>query len=185
MVSLSEQQTRQDTFNAIKAFPLSQVRESDLEAAVKSMDLSESERNALIANLDRGKNQLPAASRVEIKQSSLQKNSAQNVDSPLPQTAAKPRENAIKLVWVTLWDSDAEDGDMVRIDSQGYSRMVYLTKAPMTFAVPIPSAGIINITGIRDGEGGGITVGIASGSSEVMLPIMSVGQVLGLKVKGN
>jgi len=185
VISSSERQARQDTFNAIKVFPLSEVRESEIDAALRSMNLSESERNALIANLNQGKNQPPAASDVEVEQSTLQKDHPQDVDRLLPQTAAKPSENAIKLAWLTLWDSDVEDGDVVRIDSQGYSRMVYLTKAPVTFAVPIPSSGIINVTGIRDGDGGGITAGIASGSSKVILPVMSVGQVLGLKVKGN
>jgi len=184
-VSSSERQARQDAFNSIKAFPFSSVRESDLDAALGSMNLSESQRNAVIANLNQGKNEPPADRRFQIKQSVLPKDHPQKIDRPLPGTAARPGENAIRLAWLTLWDSDVEDGDVVRIDSQGYSRMVYLTKAPVTFAVPVPSAGIINVTAIRDGDGGGITVGIASGSSKVILPVMSVGQVLGLKVKGN
>ena len=56
---------------------------------------------------------------------------------------------------------------------------------PVTFAIPIPVSGNINITGIQDGEGGGITVGLASGESKTVFPIMSVGQVLGLRVKVN
>ncbi len=88
----------------------------------------------------------------------------------------------VRLAWITLWDTDDEDGDTVRIDSAGYSRTVTLTKKGATFAVPIPGDGVINLTGVRDGEGGGITVGAASGSSSVVLPIMSVGQVIGLHV---
>jgi hypothetical protein len=59
---------------------------------------------------------------------------------------------------------------------------VTLTKQPVRFAVPVPRDGVIKITGIRDGEGGGITVGLASGTSQAVFPIMSVGQTLDLKV---
>jgi hypothetical protein len=91
----------------------------------------------------------------------------------------------ISLAWITLWDTDAEDGDVVRIDSGGYSRTVTLTKEPVTIAVPVPRNSIISVTGIRDGEGGGITVGLASGVSRAIFPIMSVGQTLGLKTQFN
>lgn len=91
----------------------------------------------------------------------------------------------MRLAWITLWDTDAQDGDAVRIDSQGYSRTVTLTNAPVTFAIPVPASGAVQISGIRDGEGGGITVGLASGPASILLPIMSVGQVLPLKVKVN
>ncbi len=65
---------------------------------------------------------------------------------------------------------------VIRIDSQGYSRTVALAKAPITLAIPVPTNGIVNITGVRDGEGGGVTVGLASGASKAVFPIMSVGQ---------
>ncbi len=88
-------------------------------------------------------------------------------------------------MWITLWDTDVEDGDIVRIESQGYSRTVKLTKKGDTFAVPIPASGVIRITGISDGDGGGITVGLASGGAKAVFPIMSEGQMLGLRVKVN
>jgi hypothetical protein len=91
----------------------------------------------------------------------------------------------VRLVWVTLWDTDVEDGDIVRLDSQGYSRTVRLSKKGDTFAVPVPVDGVIKVTGISDGDGGGITVGVASGSERAIFPIMSEGQQLGLKVRTN
>ena len=89
------------------------------------------------------------------------------------------------LAWITLWDTDAEDGDVVRIDSGGYSRTITLSKQPVTIAVPVPHDSVISVTGIRDGEGGGITVGLASGASRAVFPIMSVGQTLGLRAQFN
>jgi hypothetical protein len=100
---------------------------------------------------------------------------------PVSSSASDPA--SVRLAWLTVWDTDDEDGDVVRIDSAGYTRTISLTKRPITFAVPLPADGVINITGVRDGEGGGITVGASSGSSRVVLPIMSVGQVIGLHVR--
>jgi hypothetical protein len=102
--------------------------------------------------------------------------------APPAKTALAEALEPLRLAWVTLWDTDAEDGDVVRLDSEGYSRTVTLAKKPVTFAVPVPRDGIIKVTGIRDGEGGGITVGLASGASQAVFPIMSEGQTLGLKV---
>jgi hypothetical protein len=62
---------------------------------------------------------------------------------------------------------------------------VVLANHGVTFAIPVPSGGKISLTGIRDGDGGGITVGVASGPTKAILPIMSVGQVLNLNVKVN
>ena len=90
-----------------------------------------------------------------------------------------------RLAWITLWDSDVEDGDAVRLDSAGYSRTVSLTKQPQTFAIPVTATGQVTLTGVRDGDGGGITVGVASGAQQVLVPIMSVNQVLPLTVRIN
>lgn len=89
----------------------------------------------------------------------------------------------MQLVWIRLWDTDVEDGDVVRIESSGYARTVRLTKRGEVFAVPVTADGLIQVTGVKDGDGGGITVGLASGVSQAIFPIMSEGQVLGLRVK--
>jgi hypothetical protein len=91
----------------------------------------------------------------------------------------------VRLAWISLWDTDVEDGDTVRIDSYCYSRTVVLKKQPVTFAIPVPESGVINVTGVSDGDGGGITVGLASGPSRAIFPIMSPGQLLGLRIKVN
>ena len=96
--------------------------------------------------------------------------------------AARAESSPLRLAWITLWDTDVQDGDVVRIDAQGYSRTVTLTKHGETFAVPVPANGIVTVTGIKDGDGGGITVGLASGRVKAVFPIMSTGQSLGLRV---
>ena len=93
------------------------------------------------------------------------------------------KQKLARLAWITLWDSDVEDGDAVRVECGGYARTVTLTKRGITFAVPVPPDGQIRLIGVRDGDGGGITVGLASGSAKVLLPIMSVGEVLNLNVR--
>jgi hypothetical protein len=97
----------------------------------------------------------------------------------------EPAGRAPQLVWLTLWDTDVEDGDVVRLDSDGYSRTVRLTKRGGTFAVPVPLDGLLTVTGITDGDGGGITVGLASGANHAVFPVMSPGQSLHLRVAAN
>ena len=157
-------------FNASPPMQLSLVPQKDITTAVQNMQLSPEAKQTLAADIGNA-------------------TMAANVNATNPQAAANsaaaPEEEHLKLAWITLWDTDVEDGDVVRIDSQGYSRTVVLKKAPLTIAVPIPASGVVKVTGITDGDGGGITVGLASGSSKAVFPIMSVGQVLGLKVKVN
>lgn len=163
-LSNSQQQERASSFAMLTALPLTFVSPKEVPAAIESMGLATDAKQALLTDFGLS------------KQSTLP---APNAVTEIVPRKSKP----IRLAWITLWDTDTEDGDAVRIDSQGYSRVVVLTKQPVTFAIPIPISGNVNITGMKDGEGGGITVGLASGVSKVVFPIMSVGQVLSLKVK--
>jgi hypothetical protein len=167
-VSTANAEVRAEQFAMLAPLPLSLVTDSESVIALDSMQLDPSTKAALAAAL------LTSPSTVH---------SAPDTPSA-PNAATKPAadSSAVRLAWVTLWDTDAEDGDVVRLDSEGYSRTVTLAKQPMRFAVPVPRDGVIKVTGIRDGEGGGITVGLASGASQAVFPIMSVGQTLGLKV---
>jgi hypothetical protein len=164
-VDTAEVNARAAAFAALEPIRLSLVPAADLAKAIDSMGLDAAGKAAMMANVQ----------------------SAPDPKVPEPTAAASapsshPAQPA-RLAWITLWDTDAEDGDAVRIDSQGYSRTVTLTKQPVTFAIPVPLDGVVKVTGIRDGEGGGITVGFASGTSRAPFPIMSVGQTLGLKVR--
>ena len=167
-VSQGNAELRAEQFAMLAPLPLSLVPTSESAAALDGMGLEPSAKASLAAAL------AAPASATRMASSS----------APAPGAAitASAKPEPARLAWVTLWDTDAEDGDVVRLDSEGYSRTVTLAKKPVTFAVPVPQDGIIKVTGIRDGEGGGITVGLASGASQAVFPIMSVGQTLGLKV---
>ena len=88
----------------------------------------------------------------------------------------------VRLAWVTVWDNEAEDGDVVRISSEGYSVQVALLNRPTTVIIPAPAGGKFAITGVRDG-GGGITVGVKTVSGEIPFPPMAPGQTLTLPIK--
>jgi len=149
-------------FNVLAPIPMKMVEEKEVPSAIENMNLSAAAKHSLLLDLAKTPSAQPAAIQV-----------------------APQQKNPVRLAWITLWDTDAEDGDTVKIESQGYSRTVILKKTPVTFAVPVSTSGIINVTGISDGDGGGITVGIASGDRKAVFPVMSEGQVLGLRVQAN
>lgn len=147
-----ERSLRLKTFNALPPLQLIPVPTQEARSAIDSMHLSSTEQQSLLTEATPG---------------------TQPADST---------QTPVRLAWITLWDTDVEDGDVVRIQAQGYSRTVTLTKHGATFAIPVPAGGIVRVTGIRDGDGGGITVGLASGAAKAVFPIMSPGQTLELKV---
>ena len=178
-VSSSELQARLAAFRALKPLALSQVSTKDIDSAVQGMQLSSTAAVKL-------KEDLLKTSSIAPSPPTLSPQNIPDARQQVPQ-AVPTQAQALRLglVWITLWDTDVEDGDVVRIESQGYSRTVRLTKKGDTFAIPVPANGVVNITGISDGDGGGITVGLASGGAKAIFPIMSEGQMLGLRVKVN
>lgn len=167
-VDSAEANARAVAFAALEPLQLSIVSAEDVAKAINGMGLDAAGKTAVMAAVQ---NATPDAK-------------VPDAAAPAAVTSA-PESQAVRshLAWITLWDTDAEDGDAVRIDSQGYSRTITLAKQPVTFAIPVPLDGVVKVTGIRDGEGGGITVGLASGASRAIFPIMSVGQTLGLRVR--
>jgi hypothetical protein len=167
-VSQGNAELRAEQFAMLAPLPLSLVPTSESAAALEGMRLEPSAKASLAEAL--------------AAPTSATRTASSFAPAPSAAITASAKPEPVRLAWVTLWDTDTEDGDVVRLDSEGYSRTVTLAKKPVTFAVPVPRDGIIKVTGIRDGEGGGITVGLASGASQAVFPIMSVGQTLGLKV---
>lgn len=108
------------------------------------------------------------------------------MDLPLADQAAllgEARAGRVQLVWLTLHDSDAEDGDVVEVRSAGFTRTVPLFHAPVRIAVPVGPDAMILLTGTVDGRGGGVTVGLVLPSGPAPLPPLSVGQTLRLPVR--
>lgn len=99
----------------------------------------------------------------------------QNSQSSLQEDVSSDRT---KLVWISLFDADAEDGDAVRVETDGFRQEVVLRKTPVRLAVPLRSASTIRLTGTIDGEGGGVTPGIVTPAGPMPLPILSVGQTI-------
>lgn len=178
-ISASDAQARLEVFRALAPMDLSVVADNDLDNALRSMNLSPDEARALKGDLGNGVSS-PETDSVPRDVAA----STKSVSQAKP-AQARAQTRRIQLVWITLWDTDVEDGDVVRIESQGYSRTVRLTKKGDTFAVPVPAGGVIKVTGVSDGDGGGITVGLASGNERAIFPIMSEGQQLGLRVRVN
>jgi len=166
---VSEQQAkdRQHGFLALGPIQLKRVAAVEMREALGSMKLTPAEESQLTKQL------LP----LQVHK----KFDAESSPTSIPLQLAQEGLKGIQLAWITLWDTDALDSDIVRLDSEGYSCTVTLSKSPTTLAVPIPQSGVINITGIKDG-GGGITVGVTSGARPVSLPLMSEGQVIGIPV---
>jgi hypothetical protein len=132
--------------------------------------------------------QLSPAAQLELKQVLQQSQPAPShakpppAGTPLPTPATIPATSSqLRLVELTLWDSQAPDGDVVRVVSAGYSRDVVLHKQPVVLAVPVQGSMPIQIVGVRDG-GGGITLGVQGLQSPVMAPIISEGQTITLPI---
>lgn len=173
-VSPAQAHMRLEAFQALDSLVASRVSATDTEKALQGMHLSAKALQAVRSDLKADTPAQPEAAPTAATD-------AAPAGHPLVQAQSQPQR--LQLVWIRLWDTDAEDGDVVRIESGGYARTVLLTKRGDTFAVPVPADGVIRVTGIKDGDGGGITVGLASGSSQAVFPIMSEGQVLGLRVR--
>jgi antitoxin (DNA-binding transcriptional repressor) of toxin-antitoxin stability system len=159
---------REAVFSTMQPIPILVATDDDERRLAESMRLPPPETEALLAVVA-GERAFAAP--------------ASQAAMPAPASAgqAKAAPRPVTLTQITLWDTDAPDGDVVRILSAGYEIEVTLSKTPVALAVPVPPRGVINVVGVRDG-GGGITAGIAVGGQAIELPIMSVGQTLGIPV---
>ncbi len=187
-VSTADRQARIEAFESRGALPLAGVTPDDIPAAIDSMHLAANDRDALFARLHVAPPAAAPHAAAPAQNAGRPNAAAVPAPAPVPAPVARPapaaaRQSHPQLVWIRLWDTDVEDGDAVRIESGGYARTVSLTKQGITFAVPVPADGQLRMTGVRDGDGGGITVGLASGATQAVLPVMSEGQVLNLNVR--
>lgn len=85
---------------------------------------------------------------------------------------------------IQVFDSQAADGDKVRVSANGYTEEVLLTKSPITVLLPYNRIGSneVTITGVFDG-GGGVTLGVISSGSKVPLSPLVPGSNVVLPLK--
>ena len=88
---------------------------------------------------------------------------------------------AIEMRWLTLFDFEANDGDIVRVSSGYWSQDVAITNAPQRLAVPV-SNGAIRIQGMVD-PGGGITIAMMTNLGRLPVPVLAPGQVIDVPVR--
>jgi hypothetical protein len=80
-----------------------------------------------------------------------------------------------RIGWLTILDSDVEDGDWVSVSAAGLSQQVRLYHAPTTIAVPYRPGLPVTVTGTVDGDGKSITVAVRVGAASFVLAPMQVG----------
>ncbi|MDR3533234.1 MAG: hypothetical protein P4L90_22085 [Rhodopila sp.] len=100
------------------------------------------------------------------------------------QLIADVAQGRIRLGWISLYDSDTEDGDVVDIVSMGLRHTMTLTKTPVAVAIPIPADGKMRLVATDEGRGGGVTVGILTHRGPWALPPMRVGDAILVTVVG-
>ena len=89
----------------------------------------------------------------------------------------------VLLAWLTLWDTHAEDGDVLRFESDSaYPVEITALNNKTTVAIPYPVSGTVKVIGVHDG-GGGITIALESGATQISWPTMRPGDSLELPVK--
>lgn len=88
------------------------------------------------------------------------------------------KKDAMRIAWVQLSDSFDEDGDWVKVTAGGFSQNLRLFKKPLRFAIPYVPGAPVAVTGLIDGEGGGITVAVHSGASTFGLKPLVKGETI-------
>lgn len=91
-------------------------------------------------------------------------------------------DGRLRLAWLDLFDSDAVDGDRVTVQGLGLAETLTLGRAPIRVLVPLPADRRLRLTGVDEGRGGGVTVGVMSDGQPIKLPPLAVGTSLELTV---
>jgi hypothetical protein len=84
----------------------------------------------------------------------------------------------VHLGRISIVDTMDPDGDTVRISSLGFQQEVIASNLPQAITVPYRSGADVEVIGIRDGGGGGITVAISTPNGAFPLRMMRPGDVV-------
>lgn len=79
---------------------------------------------------------------------------------------------------IRLWDSFDQDGDVVVVTAGGIAQTVPILKQPTVVTFPYEPDGMVEITALRDGGGGGVTVAVEFATGALPLPPLSAGQTI-------
>lgn len=151
-VSLTENIKHKKLLSGIKAIELQPVLKNDVNKALNSMGLSQNDLKSLSTAMSLAEKNKPDA-----------------------------LANGASLVWLEVWDFAAQDGDVVIVESAGYTAEVPLTNMHSVIAIPVAVDKTIKISGIADG-GGGITLGISHAGTPISMPIIMPGQIITLSI---
>jgi hypothetical protein len=88
----------------------------------------------------------------------------------------KLADGSVRLAAVTVWDTIDEDGDTVDVTAAGFSQRLVIMHKPITFFLPVQPGGSVMIKAVRDGGGGGVTLGVSTILGPYRLPALAVGQ---------
>lgn len=171
-VSQAERDARQNSFSQLQQFSLVPVPADATQQALDQMQLPPTDRAALQSALG-----LPS----NVAISGQAPGATANTAVPNPSVTAAPNSGNLRLARFDFWDTQTQDGDVVAFISAGYRREVPLSHGSVSVTIPVDGSGVVQVMGIRDG-GGGITLGLRGANQEVLMPIMSEGQVLSLPV---
>jgi hypothetical protein len=100
-----------------------------------------------------------------------------------PGLRAQVRAGDVEFFHLFVYDCCAEDGDVIEVLVNGESYAVIpLTHRGATLSIPVPRDGNVpvQIRGVRDGEGGGITLGCRTSRGTFYLRSMLEGEILNL-----
>jgi hypothetical protein len=90
--------------------------------------------------------------------------------------AEKLADGTVRLAAVTLWDTMDEDGDTVEVSAGSFNQTLVIMHKPKLFFLPVLPGGAVVIKAVRDGGGGGVTLGVSTIIGPVPLPPLAVGQ---------
>jgi hypothetical protein len=96
--------------------------------------------------------------------------------------APKIANDQLKFYTIQVWDTCAEDGDVVDIIVDGVVfASVALKHAPTSVSIPCGEGSSIGIGATHDG-GGGVTLGVSTSAGQFFTPILRPGETLPLGV---
>jgi len=85
-------------------------------------------------------------------------------------------ERRQRVGWIVFTDSMDPDGDVIAVEASGLTQQIVLTKSWTPVAVAVADGSPINVTGVRDGISGGITVGFATSAGMMPIRVLQPGE---------